>query len=145
MRIAITRHLDDEHFEILAASATHMATTDVYCEVEQFDMFGEQLMEFPRNLRDEVVFQSGSEDPHFAYLARLRAFVYDSAGHVALQVVMRSNFTPPYTAQAHFFIHSEAAGLNRLGDALRRWVRLSRNEHFVYDDKVEPNTGDNSR
>ena len=132
MRITITRHVDDDHFDILAESGTHKATAEIYCETARLADFGRQLMEFPRDLRHEVVFQSGSESPSYVFLVRLRAFVHDSSGHVALEVFMRSRFDPPNGADSHFFIHSDAAALNRLGAALLHWAQTSEG-HFEFD------------
>jgi hypothetical protein len=53
----------------------------------------------------------------------LRAFLYDSVGHDAIEFAADNHRAVPWQGQARLFIQCEAATINRLGDDLEAWTR----------------------
>src|SRR5687768_9090633 len=112
---------DPPHTEFYISNNQFSAMVDEYIDESFWLDFGKALQSFPKNLKDEVLFQKlgipATYNPIY-----LRAFVYDGSGHCALEVKVIRQSTAPYSALAHFFILCEAATINRLGKSLEMWV-----------------------
>jgi hypothetical protein len=52
----------------------------------------------------------------------LRAWLVDQAAHAAIAIDLGSSGDELYRRSASFAIRCDAASLNRLGEAVRRWV-----------------------
>ncbi|MFN8443318.1 MAG: hypothetical protein U0175_21255 [Caldilineaceae bacterium] len=121
-----------ENFYQMVVSASNgrfTATVEDYFVPEEIASFAQQLLNFPQHLDHEVVFEWGKDhDDSDSYL-RLRAYVYDQLGHVALEIRMRTNGIAPWTSSACFAIATEAASLNKLGETLSRWARSDEIEY----------------
>jgi hypothetical protein len=86
--------------------------------------FGAKLRAFPSSVKDSAVFEYGADDPKQYCWVRLRAYVYDSRGHTALEIFVQNNLEPPARASGVFSVKLEAATLNTLGQELIAWSRL---------------------
>jgi hypothetical protein len=113
------------HVEVRASSGTYSAAQEFYVYPADLAAFSQRLIAFPRDIRDEVRYELGSRTENWAYYLLLRAFVYDSVGHAALEFAADNRCSIPGHAQASFFIPCEAAALNRLGEQLHAWTRHS--------------------
>jgi hypothetical protein len=90
---------------------------------------------FPQDVEHQVAFENGSLEPNSYCYILLRAFVYDGVGHSALEVQISNPSAPPYGASARFYLLSEAAQLNRLGESLELWGRSKESELvFTHDE-----------
>ncbi len=98
--------------------------------------FGEKLQKFPRNLKDEVTLEIGKDDEHSYNYLFLRAYLYDTVGHAALEVKMRKNGALVIAAQAQFSVTTEVASLNEFGRVLSQWAQSAETklEYSFYSD-----------
>jgi hypothetical protein len=73
-------------------------------------------------MKTSFVVELGGKSGKWAHFVLIRAFLFDSVGHAAIEFAVSNNSTPPYSAQTSFFIRSEVASINYLGQQLRAWV-----------------------
>lgn len=111
------------HMELRASNGQLSTTQDFYCYPDDVRSFGEQLVDFPRDLSHEARWEIGSSDSEWAYHIWLRAYVHDSVGHTALEIHVDNHAVAPYRHLSDFSIVCEAAALNRLGRMLVAWDR----------------------
>jgi hypothetical protein len=109
------------------------ATVDFYSYGEALEEFGRALHEFPRSSTDEVVFENGSSAANSYRWLVLRAFVFNSVGHSALEVECQRNGTRLVSARSRFAVELEPATLNRLGLGLATWASRVSELSFVFD------------
>jgi hypothetical protein len=109
------------------------ATVDFFNYPEALQKFGRALHEFPRSPTDEVVCENGSSAPNSYSWLVLRAFVFDSVGHSALEVECERNGTRLASARSRFAVELEPATLNRLGLELASWASSVSEQSFVFD------------
>ena len=110
------------HIEIGASNGSFSGAQDFYTYPEDLETLGSDLCKFPASIQDEVRFELGDQAGKWAYFVLIRAFLFDSVGHAAIEFAVSNNSTPPNHAQTSFFIHSEVAAINYLGQQLRSWV-----------------------
>ncbi|NJL02497.1 MAG: hypothetical protein HC910_18795 [Spirulinaceae cyanobacterium SM2_1_0] len=64
----------------------------------------------------------GDRAGKWAYYVLIRAFLYNSVGHAAIEFAVDNHAKSPNHAQADFFIRTEVAAINNLGQQLQSWV-----------------------
>jgi hypothetical protein len=109
--ITLTRLPYDDsawHVEVCASGGTYSAAQEFYV--------------YPTDIGDEVRYEIGGRTENWAHYLLLRAFIYDSVGHAALEFAADNRCGVPGHAQARFFICCEVAALNRLGKQLQTWT-----------------------
>jgi hypothetical protein len=111
------------HLELRASNGRSAATQDFYCLLDALEEFGRELTTFPSSVTSETSLEAGQRDPRWAHHVLLRAYVYDSRGHTALEVELADRAVRPYGQEVRFSIVCEAASLNRLGKELLAWCR----------------------
>jgi hypothetical protein len=109
------------------------AVEDYFADYQLRD-FGVSLQQFPSKLHHEVTFENGIDTAGFRGYLFMRAYVHDSAGHVAVQFKLRVTAAPVLSAYADFSILTEAASVNGFGRALVAWVTSGQEffEHSFY-------------
>jgi hypothetical protein len=115
---------DDTSFVIRANNDKCSASLEFYGTTEEFADFGEELIDFPKNINQQVHYPPrGSYDPNvaYAYFLTIKAFCYDPSGHAALEVVIDTNGSRVYDYQARFCIEADVATLNKFGQRLKNW------------------------
>jgi hypothetical protein len=124
-RIQIVKlYIEDDFLQIegVVSNDLFQATIDTYLNRDNLVIFGEKLQAFPRNLKDEVILEVGEDNEQsYSYLF-LRAYLYDTVGHAALEVKIRKNGIPVIAAYTHFSIATEVASLNEFGRVLSEWA-----------------------
>jgi hypothetical protein len=86
-------------------------------EYELLDL-QKRLLEFPRDTKDVVEWSVGEDKlSSYAYF-KLRVFLYDKQGHVALEIIMDNKLVEPYSMKSHFYIPTEVGSINELGRKL---------------------------
>jgi hypothetical protein len=110
------------HVEIGASNGSFSGKQDFYTYPEDLETLGSDLCKFPKSAQDEVRFELGDRTGKWAYFILIRAFLFDSVGHAAIEFSTGNNSTPPNHSQASFFIRSEVASINHLGQQLRTWI-----------------------
>ena len=122
--MSFERFLCDEaywHVQVSASNGCFAGTQDFYVEPETLRKLGADFCEFPTSIKNEVCFQLGDRIGNWAHFVLVRAFLFDSVGHSAIEFSVDNNSTPPHSAQATFFIYAEVASINRLGQQLQEW------------------------
>ncbi|HEY0106435.1 MAG TPA: hypothetical protein VGB91_10155 [Rhizomicrobium sp.] len=108
--------------ELAATDGRFSAAAGFYTNAEYFSDFARALMDFPKTRADQAVFEIGSLTGNANCYARLRVYLRDELGHVAVEVQIDNRREDHHRAKAMFNIHCEAAASNRLGDSLLRWI-----------------------
>ena len=112
---------DLNYFEIALTNGICKVTVPLYA-IDELKKFGQQLINFPITIEDVVFFQDGQDGEEWAYYLTLKAFCYDSNGHVALQINGKSTGDIVTRYQATFSLLCEAASINRLGLQITNWL-----------------------
>jgi hypothetical protein len=113
---------DIVNLSISASNGEYSASQDIYIYPQDILKFGNALKNFPRKLDDEVVFEYGSDDNSFYCYAKIRAFIFDNAGHPALEILFNNRREAPYCSESHFYIKCEVSTMNKLGSTLCTWA-----------------------
>jgi hypothetical protein len=114
---------DDDiiNLSISVSNGEYSATQDIYIYRHDILKFGNALKNFPRKPDEEVIFEYGSDDNSFYCYAKIRAFIFDNAGHPAIEILFNNHREAPDYAKSHFYIKCEVNTLNKLGSALCTW------------------------
>jgi len=115
---------DDGSIElsISVSNGKYSATQDVWVYPRDITEFGNALKNFPQKLNDEVVFKCGSDGPSVDCYVKIRVFIFDNAGHPAIEILFNNHQQAPDYADSHFYVKCEVNTLNKLGYALSTWV-----------------------
>ena len=136
MKVSLERIWTDDdqmiQVAVVASNGTQVGSMEIYIYPEDLKAFGDRLQEFPSSMDHEVELECGKDDPKWYGHFRLRAFV-TQPGEVALEVLMATHGEPPHCSSSHIYIQTEAANLNRLGNALATWDPLVEST-LVYPD-----------
>jgi hypothetical protein len=111
-------------FEINISNGRTSAALEFWGYADNFAQFGSGLTDFPKTIRDKVTYELGGEDKgdqRWAYYLLLEAFCYDATGQSAIKVKVDNKFDIPTYESHEFFIKSEPASINRLGQGLEKW------------------------
>jgi|SRR5215831_12728976 len=134
MRLVFRRLWEDSdgmlEFRLTVENEQYRSTHDCYLYPGTIREFGEGLASFPKSIADSVVLESGGEDPKWYGWLRLRAYVYDSAGHSALECLTETRGDELVRASARFSFRLQAAAFNELGKQLIEWSPNSRDFTF---------------
>lgn len=103
-----------------------------HCYPETFSQFGQALMDFPNSTSHEVRLELGSTDPSYGEHLLVRAFVYDGAGHCAVQFKAESRGDILAASSVNFAVPTEAASLNQMGKNIVAWA-LSPAKPFEFE------------
>lgn len=123
--ISLKRLLYDDsawHVEISASNGYFSGVQDFYTYPEDLNALGTDFYKFPQSIQDEVRFELGDRTGKWAYFVFVRAFLFDSVGHAAIEFAVDNNATSPNHAQTSFFIRTEVSAINNFGQELRAWV-----------------------
>lgn len=104
---------------------------EAYCYPEALTQFGQALIEFPTSTSHQVQFELGSADESYREHLVVRAFVYDGAGHCAVEFKAETRGDPITSSSVRFAVPTEAASLNEMGREIVAWS-LSPTERFVF-------------
>jgi hypothetical protein len=128
IKIKVIREPDDDglyKFNIRVSNADTFSSLDFWGYGDNFKDFGEQLDNFPKGLKDIVIYELGQDknegQPKFAYYLLLRAFCFDASGQSAIKVIVDNHADIPNYNRSEFYIKSEPASLNLLGQKLKNW------------------------
>ena len=116
------------HVQINASNGSFSGVQDFYTYPEDLEALGLGFCKFPQNIQDEVRFELGNRTGNWAYFILVRAFLYDSVGHAAIEFSISNNAIPPYLAQTNFFICTEVASINNLAKKLMEWILFPQNK-----------------
>lgn len=110
-------------FEINISNGQSSAKIEFWAYANNFVQFGSGLSDFPKTIQDKVTYElgGGKDGKRWAHYLLLEAFCYDSTGKSAIKVKIDNKFDIPTYESHEFFIKSEAASINRLGQSLKKW------------------------
>ena len=114
---------DDEgwwHLTVTVTDRTYAVQQEFYVYPSDLLDWAGQLSRFPNVANDEVQFAIG--DHESAHWVRLREWLVDRAGHAAIAVDLGCSGDDLYRRSASFAIRCDVGSLNRLGEAVRRWI-----------------------
>jgi hypothetical protein len=129
IKIKVIREPDDDglyKFQISLSNGDTFASLDFWEYGDNFEEFGGQLIDFPKGLKDVVTYDVGEErkegQPKWAYYLHVSAFCFNASGQSAVKVIVDNHADIPDHQRSEFYIKSEPANLNRLGQKLKSWT-----------------------
>lgn len=126
------------HIKMSASNGYFSGVQNFYTYSEDLEILGTKFCRFGQNLQDEVLLRLGERSDKYAFFLLVRAFLSDSVGHAAIEFAVDNNQNSPNHAQARFFIHTEVAAINNLGQQIRAWV-VSSNSLLLWLPKITEN------
>ena len=114
---------DDEgwwHLTLAVADDRYLVQQEFYVYPRYLLEWAEKLARFPSRANDDVQFTIG--DRESAHWVSMRAWLVDRAAHAAMAIDLGTPGDELYRRSASFAIPCDVASLNRVGEAVRRWV-----------------------
>ncbi len=108
-------------FSVFASSGGFSGLAELCLSNASVAKFGNELIDFPRNLHHTVSFSYGNGSDEWPYHVVLRAQVMDSAGHSAIYVRIQSFCSSIEAASSEFLMPAEPAAINELGRHIAYW------------------------
>lgn len=105
-----------------ASNGRTFSSMEIYSYPADIESFAARLKDFPFNLQDEVVWESGDVDPKWYGHMRIRAYVLDGKGHSAIEVLMDMRGDAVNRSKSTFSLRSNPADLNELGQRIIVWL-----------------------
>lgn len=128
IKIIVIREPDDDglfEFEIKLTNGKTSTSLKFWGYWDNFKEFGDRLTEFPKTIKDNVIYELGEDKSNgqvkWAYYMLLNVFCFDSAGQSAIKVIVDNHADVPSYQRSEFYIQSEAASINQLGQRLQNW------------------------
>lgn len=109
------------HYQIEVTNGITSNSLDFYANKNEFIEFGNQLKQFPSNIKEEVIYELGEKDKHSAYYMLMKVYCYQPYGYTAINVKIENGGTDPYHNKAVFSITTMPASINKLGKILSSW------------------------
>jgi len=129
IKIEVIREPDDDglyQFKISLSNGDTFASLDFWEYGDNFKEFGEGLLNFPKGLKDIVTYELGKEkndgQMKWAYYMLLKVFCFDPSGQSTVRVIVDNHADIPNSQRSEFYIKSEPANLNNLGQKLKDWT-----------------------
>lgn len=66
-------------------------------------------------------YKIGEQGNDWAYHILIRVFCYETNGHTGIQIIIDNNQTEPYKNYSEFYILTDPASINKLGQLLKNW------------------------
>ena len=122
IKIEILEIEDEEtQFQITLTNGINLTTIDFYGYTNEFESFANGLLDFPKNIHDEVKYELGEIGDKWAYYILMKVFCYETNGYSAIHVKVDNNSKEPYTNKSEFYIKTYPASLNKFGQLLKDW------------------------
>ena len=113
------------YYRIILSNGITTGCLEFYGYSDVFKDFGSQLMLFPKNIRDTVIFDIDKDN-------YLKVYCYDVNGHSVLNVQIDNYAIAPHHNRCEFSIKTIPASINKLGEALYVWHPMLNNP-FKWD------------
>ncbi len=114
--------LDDiSRFKIELSNGISSASLDFYNYTDLFKDFAKDLILFPQNIADTIIYELGENDKKWAYHMFLKVYCFRENGHSAIRVEIDNHQHAPNTVKSEFFITTVPASINKLGQLLTDW------------------------
>jgi hypothetical protein len=128
IKVKVLTEPDDDglfQFEIGLSNGQSSTSLAFWGYGDNFKEFGERLIEFPQGIHDKVIYELGGEkgsgERKWAYYLSLSAFCFEPTGKSAIKVIVDNHSNAPDYQRCEFYIKSEPASLNKLGQGLSNW------------------------
>lgn len=112
-------------FVLEASNGFCSASQRFYAQRDAFVNFGNQLMDFPSNIKSRIKIEFGGPEKPWATYFLLDVFCYEPTGKSAIKVKLETHFVEPHYDRSEFFIICYPAALNVLGQKLSNWNPLN--------------------
>lgn len=116
--INIKRVWSDEtmiELEFSAKSANIYSQLNFYVTESELLELKEKLLKFPISKDESIEWIIGSKEGNTYAYFKLKVFIINKRGHVAVEIEMNNKLKHPYTLYSHFYIPTEIASINELG------------------------------
>ena len=125
IKISVIYIDDDEslQFQIEVCSASCKSILEFYDYADCFQEFAKGLTNFPKTIKDNVVFQVGEdgEESNWAYFLKLKVYCYEANGHSAINVIMDNRGDEQTRHRSEYSLTTLPANLNTFGQRLLKW------------------------
>jgi hypothetical protein len=125
--ITVISEPDDDglyKYRISLSNEETFTSLDFWGYADNFRDFGNKLLAFPKNVKDIVTYELGKDEDNivkWAYYLSFSVFCFEPSGRSAVKVVVDNHADVPYHHRNEFYIKSEPASLNKLGQQLKEW------------------------
>ncbi|QIL75718.1 hypothetical protein [Hymenobacter sp. HDW8] len=121
-------------FDVLISKGTIETHIHFYGDVDTWKSFGKQLIDFPQDISDYVVFDARTTGFYIDSLL-LKAYCYDAQGHAAIKILTDNNYPDPDQCRLDFAILTEVASINQLGLLLLNW-QVENNSEIIWQAQI---------
>ena len=119
---------DISKFQITLSNSTTLTNFHFYEYTDGFKEFANELISFPKNINDLVIYEVGKNVKSWAYHMFLKIYCYSPNGYSAIHVKIDNHKELPYSNKVEFAIIAVPASINKLGNLLRDWNPEVQNE-----------------
>ena len=109
------------HYNITLSNGETTTELSMYGYDDMFKPFGQELADFPQNIESRVKLNSIDDDDLTWDYLQLEVFCYAPNGASAIRIQVRNGYAVPHYHRCEFFVLTEPAALNRLGQQLKSW------------------------
>ena len=119
-------YIDDDEslqFQIEVCNDSCKSILEFYHYADCFQEFAKGLTDFPKSIKDTIIFQVGEDgvESNWAYFLKLKVYCYEPNGHSAIYVIMDNRGSEPTRHRSEFSLTTLPASLNLLGKQLLSW------------------------
>ncbi|CCH52916.1 hypothetical protein BN8_01959 [Fibrisoma limi BUZ 3] len=111
---------DLDFFEVSLTNGIYEVMVPLF-SIDNLKTFGHRLIDFPRSVKDVVVFQEGQDKGDWSGYLNVQVFCFDPNGQVAINVAAQVKDDDVRSYRSTFTLVCEAAAVNRLGIKLTNW------------------------
>jgi len=129
INIKVISEPDDDglyKYRISLSNGDTFASLDFWGYEDNFKIFGEGLLNFPKGQSDVITYELGEDKiggpTNWAYYMLLKVSCLDPSGLSAIRIIVDNRADIPQYQRSEFYIKSLPSSLNKLGQRLKAWT-----------------------
>lgn len=100
-------------------------SVDIFAYKDEITQLAAELMAFPKDIKHQVLFQYGEENPKIYSMLELKFYVWDKTGQGCIRFSACNNAKEPYYKKASFPLFADVSSINDFGKYLAQWIKKS--------------------
>lgn len=97
-------------------------SVDIFAYKDEITRLAAELMAFPKDIKHQVLFQYGEENPEIYSMLELEFYVWDKTGQGCMRFSACNNAKEPYFKKASFPLFADVSSINDFGKYLTQWI-----------------------
>ena len=111
------------NLNITVSTTDHSSfSVDIFSYKDEITHLATELMAFPKDIKHEVLFQYGEDNPKIYSMMELKFYVWDKTGQGCMRFSACNNAKEPYYKKASFPLFADVSSINDLGKYLAQWI-----------------------